>query len=256
MAILEIKDLHVSVEGKEILKGLNLTVRSGEKVAIMGPNGSGKSTLANAIMGNPKYKVTKGDIRLDGQSVLDLKVDERARLGMLMTFQYPYEVPGVTLESFLRTAYNSMKGIKPEVKERGKEFMSALKFRNTLRQKMKEISMDEAFMGRYLNMGFSGGEKKKCEILQLSILEPKIAVLDETDTGLDIDALKVVADGVNRFSGDAGVLIITHYQRILNYLKPTKINIILDGKIVKTGGPELSEELDKRGYDWIKKEVG
>ena len=253
MAILEIRNLHVSVEGKEILKGVDLTVNKGEVVAIMGPNGSGKSTLANAIMGNPKYEITSGDVLLDGQSILGMKVDERARLGILMTFQYPYEVPGVTLESFLRTAYNSMKGIKADVKERGKEFMSALKFRQTLKQKMKDISMDEEFMGRYLNTGFSGGEKKKCEILQLSILEPKIAVLDETDTGLDIDALKVVADGVNRFSGDSGILIITHYQRILNYIKPSKINILMDGKIVKTGGSELSEQLERQGYDWIKK---
>ncbi len=236
MSQLDIKDLHASIEGKEILKGVDFQVKQGEIHAVMGPNGSGKSTLASTIMGHPKYKVTKGDISFDGQTLLNLAPDARARKGVFLAFQYPYEVPGVSLSTFLRTAYNE--------------------FRKLLKEKLKLLDMDDSFATRYLNEGFSGGEKKRCEILQLAVLQPKIAVLDETDSGLDIDSVKIVAEGVNKLVGpEMGVMIITHYQRILRYIKPNHVHILLDGRMVKSGGPELADVLEARGYDWVKKEV-
>jgi Fe-S cluster assembly ATP-binding protein len=257
-----VQDLHVAVEGKEILKGLSLEVKKGEIHALMGPNGSGKSTFANTLMGHPRYEVTAGDILFKGESVLGLETDERSRRGLFMAFQYPVAIPGVTVANFLRTALNARlapsatdgtgavphrKGINPK------------EFRTLLRQHMKLLRMDESFATRYLNDGFSGGEKKRAEILQMAILKPEIAIMDETDSGLDIDALKVVAEGVNVLAGpEVGVLVITHYNRILNYIKPHHVHVMKDGRIVMSGGPELALELESKGYDWVgeSKEVG
>ncbi|WP_433188558.1 Fe-S cluster assembly ATPase SufC [Actinoallomurus sp. CA-150999] len=240
MATLEIRDLHVSVEDKEILRGVDLTVKAGETHAIMGPNGSGKSTLAYAIAGHPKYTVTGGEVLLDGESVLDMKVDERARAGLFLAMQYPVEVPGVSVSNFLRTAVTAVRGEAPKLREFSKE----------MRQAMAELQIDSAFAQRNLNEGFSGGEKKRHEILQLEMLKPKVAVLDETDSGLDIDALKVVSEGVNRFrAGDTGVLLITHYTRILRYVKPDFVHVFAAGRIVEQGGPELAELLETEGYE-------
>lgn len=246
---LEIRNLHVSVEGKPILKGVNLTVRQGEIHALMGPNGSGKSTLAYALMGHPQYEVTGGQIIFDGQDLLELEADERSRLGLFLAFQYPVAIPGVTLANFLRQAINAQrKAQNPDDKG-----MPIPEFRSMLKEKMDLLQMDHSFAGRYLNEGFSGGEKKRAEILQLATLHPKIAILDETDSGLDIDALRVVSEGVNRLSGpDLGVLVITHYQRILNYIKPHFVHIMLDGQIVETGGPEMALHLEEQGYDWLR----
>src|SRR2546426_1261777 len=252
---LDIKDLHASIEGKEILKGVDFQVKQGEIHAIMGPNGSGKSTLASTIMGHPKYKVTKGDISFDGQTLLNLAPDARARKAVFLAFQYPYEVPGVSLSTFLRTAYNSVRqgGKRGDL---GQEMVSVLEFRKLLKEKLKLLDMDDSFATRYLNEGFSGGEKKRCEILQLAVLQPKIAVLDETDSGLDIDSVKIVAEGVNRLVGpEMGVMIITHYQRILRYIKPDHVHILMEGRVVKSGGPDLALKLEEKGYDWVKKEV-
>ena len=254
MSELEIKDLHATIEGKEILKGVDFNVKQGQIHAVMGPNGSGKSTLASTIMGHPKFKVTKGDILFDSTSILTLAPDARARKGLFLAFQYPYEVPGVSLSTFLRQAYNAVKqgGKKGDL---GQEMLSVLDFRKLLKEKLKLLDMDESFATRYLNEGFSGGEKKRCEILQLAILQPKIAVLDETDSGLDIDSVKIVAEGVNKLVGpEMGVAIITHYQRILRYIKPDFVHILLDGRMVKSGGPELADALEEKGYDWVKKE--
>lgn len=247
--MLQIKNLHVETEtdnGKiEILKGLNLVLEPGQTHALMGPNGSGKSTLANVLMGDTKYKVTQGDILLDGKSLLELKPDERAKLGIFLSFQNPIAVPGVNVQKFLRQAYNS---VNPEEKK------SVLEFDDLLKEKCKDLGIDETFLERYLNEGFSGGEKKKLEILQLLVLNPRIAVLDETDSGLDIDSLKIVSKGINQFKSqsDKSVLIITHYKRILDYVKPDKVSIIIQGKITASGGVDLVEHLEEKGY----KEVG
>jgi Fe-S cluster assembly ATP-binding protein len=239
---LVIENLHVSVEGKEILKGVSLTVNQGEIHALMGPNGSGKSTLASTIMGHPKYTVTGGDIRFRGESILNLPPDERARRGLFLSMQYPVAIPGVTLVNFMRRAVSAVRGTDVPVRE----------FTNLLTSKMSLLKVDREFARRYVNEGFSGGEKKKAEILQLAMLQPKIAVLDETDSGLDIDALRTVAEGVSAVVGpDLGVLIITHYQRILNYIKPDHVHILAEGRVVREGGPELAIEIENRGYDWL-----
>lgn len=246
---LVVKDLHVSIEGKEILKGVNLEVKGGEVHAIMGPNGTGKSTLASSIMGHPKYEITSGTVTLDGENVLEMEVDERARAGLFLAMQYPSEVSGVTNADFLRSAINSRR-------EEGDE-ISLMKFIRQMDKKMEFLEMDESFSHRYLNEGFSGGEKKRNEILQLMMIEPKIAILDEIDSGLDIDALKVVAKGVNEMRGENfGCLMITHYQRLLNYIQPDFVHIMMNGRIVKSGGPELAAKLEAEGYDWVKEELG
>jgi Fe-S cluster assembly ATP-binding protein len=244
---LDIKDLHVSVEGKPILKGLSLTVNKGENHAIMGPNGSGKSTLANTLMGHPKYVVDKGDILIDGENIVKLSPDKRAKKGLFLAFQYPHEVSGVSVFNFLRASFNSITET-PDSKP-----LSIIAFRKYLREKMEILGIEESFVKRYLNEGFSGGEKKKSEILQMAVLKPKIAVLDETDSGLDIDALKIVSEAVNTMSGpDLGILLITHYQRILKYVKPEFVHVLIDGRIVKSGSMSLAEELENKGYDWIR----
>lgn len=246
---LKINDLHVSVEGKSIVKGFNLDMKGGEIHALMGPNGTGKSTVASALMGHPKYEVTSGQALLDGSNLLDMSVDERARAGMFLAMQYPSEVSGVTNADFLRTAINGRRGEGNEI--------PLMKFIKTLDKKMQMLEMDQAFAERYVNEGFSGGEKKRNEILQLMMLEPKFAILDEIDSGLDIDALKWVAKGVNSMrSENFGCLIITHYQRLLNYIKPDKVHIMMKGQIVKTGGPELALQLEEEGYDGMKAELG
>jgi Fe-S cluster assembly ATP-binding protein len=249
MSELVIKNLHVSITDKEILKGLNLTVKQGEVHAIMGPNGTGKSTLAYTLMGHPNYKVTEGEVIFKGQNVLELEPDERSRMGMFLAFQYPVAIPGVTVANFLRTALNARRrAVNPEDKG-----MPIPEFRKMLKEKMELLKMDNVFAGRYLNDGFSGGEKKRAEILQMAALKPEIAILDETDSGLDIDALRIVAEGVNALSGpELGVLVITHYQRLLNYIKPQFVHIMLDGRIVESGGPDLALHLEEHGYDWVR----
>lgn len=249
MSQLEIKNLHVNIEDKEILKGLSLTVKKGEIHAIMGPNGTGKSTLAYTLMGHPSYIVTEGEIIFKEQNVLELEPDERSRLGMFLAFQYPVAIPGVTVANFLRTAINSRRRAEnPDDKG-----MPIPEFRKLLKDKMSMLKMDQNFAGRYLNDGFSGGEKKRAEILQMATLKPEVAILDETDSGLDIDALRVVAEGVNALSGpELGVLIITHYQRLLNYIKPNYVHIMLDGRIVESGDAELALHLEEHGYDWVR----
>jgi Fe-S cluster assembly ATP-binding protein len=250
MADLEIRNLHVRAGEKEILKGLDLTVRGGQVHALMGPNGSGKSTLANAIMGHPNLEVTEGQILLDGAEVSEMDPDERARLGLFMAFQYPVAVPGVTVTKYLRTVMNAHR------EEQGEDPVSLKEFRRTVEEAMKLVEVPREFASRYLNEGFSGGEKKRMEILQLALQEPRIAVLDETDSGLDIDALRIVANGVNALNGpDMGVLIITHYQRILHMVQPDAVHVLYDGRIVKEGGPELVTLLEEKGYGWIRDEV-
>jgi len=244
-----IDGLQATVEGKQILQGVNLEINGGEVHAIMGPNGTGKSTLASAIMGHPKYEVTGGTITLDGENILEMEVDERARAGLFLAMQYPSEITGVTNADFLRSALNARRGEGNEI--------SLIKFIRQLEAKMKELEIDTAFAHRYLNEGFSGGEKKRNEILQMMMLEPKIAILDEIDSGLDIDALRIVADAVNSMrSEQRGFLIITHYQRLLNYIKPDFVHVMMQGRIVKSGGPELAERLENEGYDWVKEELG
>ena len=239
---LNINNLKVSVENKEIIKGLNLVINPGEVHVIMGPNGSGKSTLANVLAGHPKYKVTEGEINLDGKNIIGAKVEERAKMGLFLSMQYPPEIEGVTYTTFLRMAYNNLHAQK----------INPLEFQKTIQHKMKDLGMDEKFGQRYLNVGFSGGEKKKAEILQLSVLEPMYAILDETDSGLDVDALKVVAEGINRFrSKDRAILLVTHYNRILEYVVPDFVHIMVDGQIVKSGGRELAEEIERTGYEGI-----
>ncbi|MDP9727579.1 Fe-S cluster assembly ATPase SufC [Alicyclobacillus sp. TC] len=246
---LVIEGLHVTVEGKEIVKGLDLTVGGGEIHAIMGPNGTGKSTLASALMGHPKYEVTGGRVTLDGQDLLSMSVDERARAGLFLAMQYPAEVPGVSNANFIRQSLNARAGEGNEI--------PVLKFHRQLQEKMKKLNIDASFAERYLNEGFSGGEKKRNEILQMSMLEPRIAILDEIDSGLDIDALKIVAEGVNNLkSPQTGFLIITHYQRLLNYIVPDRVHVMMQGRIVKSGGRELAEYLEAHGYDELKAELG
>ncbi|WP_102264225.1 Fe-S cluster assembly ATPase SufC [Mesobacillus jeotgali] len=248
-SVLSIKDLQVEIEGKQILKGVDIEVKGGEIHAIMGPNGTGKSTLSSAIMGHPKYEVTNGTVTLDGEDVLEMEVDERARAGLFLAMQYPSEISGVTNADFLRSALNSRLGEGNEI--------SLMKFIRKMDKQMEFLEMDLDMAQRYLNEGFSGGEKKRNEILQLMMLEPKIAILDEIDSGLDIDALKVVSKGINEMRGeDFGCLIITHYQRLLDYITPDYVHVMMQGRIVKSGGPELAQRLEAEGYDWIKKELG
>jgi Fe-S cluster assembly ATP-binding protein len=244
---LEIEDLHAEVEGKEILKGIDLTVRQGEVHALMGPNGSGKSTLAQVLMGRTSYHVTQGSVRFRGEDITRWPADKRAQHGLFLAFQYPTEIPGVSVVNFLRSAFKAAKG----------EQISALAFRKRLKEKMNLLGVEDQMVARYVNQGFSGGEKKKNEILQLAVLEPDIAILDETDSGLDIDSLKAVATGVQQLIGpDLGVLLITHYQRILNYITPDRIHVMMDGRIVLSGGPELAHELEQKGYEGLRKELG
>jgi Fe-S cluster assembly ATP-binding protein len=255
---LVVKDLHVAVEGKEILKGLSLEVRKGEIHALMGPNGSGKSTFANTLMGHPRYEVTGGDILFKGESILEMETDARARAGLFMAFQYPVAIPGLTVANFLRSAINAR--IAPSGGEDGqvpkRKGIAPKEFRAMLKEKMATLRMDESFAGRYLNDGFSGGEKKRAEILQMAVLKPEIAIMDETDSGLDIDALRIVSEGVNALAGPGlGVLVITHYQRILNYIKPHHVHVMIDGRIELSGGPELAGDLENRGYEWVREEV-
>lgn len=247
--MLRIENLHATVADKPILKGLSLTINAGEIHAIMGPNGTGKSTLASAIMGHPKYEVTQGTIELDGEDVLAMEVDERARAGLFLAMQYPSEISGVTNADFMRSAMNARR-------EEGNE-VSLMKFIRELDSKMETLAMDQDMAQRYLNEGFSGGEKKRNEILQMMMIKPTFAVLDEIDSGLDIDALKVVSDGINQMKGENfGCLIITHYQRLLNYITPDHVHVMMQGRVVKSGGPELAHKLEAEGYDWIKAELG
>jgi len=252
---LVVKDLHVTVEGKEILKGIDLVVRSGEVHAIMGPNGSGKSTLALTVMGHPRYKVTRGEITYGGRNVIKMAVDERARAGLFLAFQYPAAIPGVSVANFLRTAINARRAAPGadgtgEVK---KNDMPIPQFRKLLAEKMKLIGVDDSFITRSVNDGFSGGEKKRLEILQMHMFQPRFAILDETDSGLDIDALKVVAEGIDAMrSPDVGMLLITHYERILRYVHPDFVHVLVDGRIVRTGGPELAAELESKGYEFVR----
>jgi Fe-S cluster assembly ATP-binding protein len=248
-AALEIRNLHVNIDSKPILTGVNLIVKEGEIHALMGPNGSGKSTLSNTIMGNPAYQVTAGQIIFNGVDLLELETDARARLGLFLAFQYPVAIPGVTVANFLRNALNAhRKAENPEDKG-----IPIPAFRKLMTEKMDMLHMDYSFGGRYLNDGFSGGEKKRAEILQMALLKPKIAIMDETDSGLDIDALRVVAEGVNRlYNPELGILVITHYQRILNYVKPQFVHIMMDGQIVESGGPDLALHLEEYGYDWLR----
>ncbi|MFS0559650.1 Fe-S cluster assembly ATPase SufC [Terribacillus sp. 179-K 1B1 HS] len=247
-SVLEIKDLHVSIEDKEILKGVNLTIKSGEFHAVMGPNGTGKSTLASAIMGHPKYEVTGGSITLDGEDVLEMEVDERARAGLFLAMQYPSEISGVTNADFLRSSINARR-------EEGDE-IPLMKFIKEMDEAMDFLEMDKNMAQRYLNEGFSGGEKKRNEILQLLMMKAEIGILDEIDSGLDIDALKVVAKGINKLRDENfGCLIITHYQRLLNYIEPDFVHVMMQGRVVKSGGSELSQRLEAEGYDWIKQEL-
>jgi len=249
MSELVIRDLRVAIEGKEILKGFNLTLPQGEVHTIMGPNGTGKSTLAYTLMGHPNYEVTGGEVWFKGQNILELEPDERARLGVFLAFQYPVALPGVTVANFLRTALNARRRAEnPEDKG-----IPIPEFRKMMKAKMDLLKVDQNFAGRYLNDGFSGGEKKRAEILQMAVLKPEIAILDETDSGLDIDALRIVSEGVNALrSGEMGVLLITHYQRILNYIRPDVVHIMLDGRIVESGGADLALHLEEHGYDWVR----
>ncbi|HET6660278.1 MAG TPA: Fe-S cluster assembly ATPase SufC [Rubrobacter sp.] len=245
--MLKIEDLQIEIDGQEIVKGLDLEVGKGEIHAIMGPNGSGKSTLANVLMGHPRYEVTGGSITFQGEDVFELEPDERAKLGMFLAFQYPSEVPGVSVANFLRTAVNSVR----------EEELNPMEMYRLLLEKMSIMQMDPKFAERYLNEGFSGGEKKRNEILQMLMLDPKLAIMDETDSGLDIDALQVVARGVNELRGpEFSAVIITHYQRILRYIEPDRVHVMLDGRLVTSGGKELADDLEEKGYDWVRQEFG
>jgi Fe-S cluster assembly ATP-binding protein len=252
MADLEIRDLTVQVEDRVILKGVHLALNRGEIHALMGPNGSGKSTLANVLMGNPFYQVVRGEVLYKGEDLLAMPPDERARKGLFIAFQYPVAIPGVTMSSFLRTAVSARRGYQ-------KELIPVAEFQKLLRQTLEELRIEPAIVSRYVNEGFSGGEKKRAEILQMALLQPEIAILDETDSGLDIDSVKVVAEGVTRMfdqaRGQLGILVITHYSRILQYIRPTQVHVMFDGRIVVSGGPELADELEQAGYEGIKAQV-
>ncbi len=246
--LIEIKNLHVEIEGKPILRGLNLTIQEGEIHALMGPNGSGKSTLSNVIMGHPAYEVTEGEIIFRGENITEAEPDERAKAGIFLAFQYPTSIPGVSLGNFLLASVKAV---------RGADNVKLLPFRKELMGKMDELGIDKTFAKRYVNDGFSGGEKKRCEILQMALLQPKLALLDETDSGLDIDALKIVAEGVNKqMNPEMGCLVITHYQRLLNHIKPHFVHVLVNGKIVQSGGPEVALELEEKGYDELLKAHG
>lgn len=248
--MIEIKNLHANVEDKQILKGIDLKINPGEVHAIMGPNGSGKSTLANIIAGRDDYEVTEGQVLFEGEDILELAVDERAVRGLFLAFQYPVEIPGVSNAYFLRAALNAVR------KQRGEEEIDALKFMNFVKDKAKQLGLDSNMLSRCVNEGFSGGEKKRNEVFQMAVLEPKFSVLDETDSGLDIDALKVVADGVNALRGpERSFLVVTHYQRLLNYIVPDFVHVLVNGRIVKSGGKELAHELEAKGYGWIEEEL-
>ncbi len=245
-ALLQVKNLHVTVQDKEILKGVDFSINEGEVHALMGPNGSGKSTLSNALMGHPRYKITQGSVIYKGEDITNLSADQRARKGMFLAFQYPTSIPGVSVTNFLRTILKAVRGKEIPVKE----------FRQELKQKMERLEMRESFAGRYVNEGFSGGEKKRLETLQMSLLEPTLAILDETDSGLDIDALRIVSEGINHLRAPhRGMLVITHYQRLLNYVKPDVVHVLVNGRIEKTGGKELALELESKGYDWIEEKA-
>ena len=241
VSLLEVSNLHVSVEGTQIIRGLDLVIKLGEIHAIMGRNGSGKSTLANVLMGHPAYEITKGEIKFLGKDLLEYSVDERAKAGMFLSFQYPMAIPGVQVGNFLRKSVSAISDVK----------LSAKEFRILLKEKMSDLEIDKSFLSRYVNDGFSGGEKKRMEILQLLLLNPKLAILDETDSGLDVDALKLVSEGINSVAKNAGCLVITHYQRLLDLVKPDIVHIMIDGKIIKTGGPELAIDVENKGYDWL-----
>jgi Fe-S cluster assembly ATP-binding protein len=249
MSELEIRNLHVSIENKEILKGVDLTISQGEVHAIMGPNGTGKSTLAYALMGHPSYQVTQGEVIYKGLNILELAPDERSRKGIFLAFQYPVAIPGVTVANFLRTALNARR----KAENPNDKGIPIPEFRKKMKEQMELLKVDQSFAGRYLNEGFSGGEKKRAEILQMAMLRPEIAILDETDSGLDIDALRIVSEGVNALRGpNLGVLVITHYQRILNYIKPEFVHVMLGGRVVESGGPDLALHLEEHGYEWVR----
>lgn len=249
--MLSIKNLHASIEGKDILKGINLEVKPGEVHAIMGPNGSGKSTLASVLAGREDYEVTAGEISFNGQDLLELEADERAKEGVFLAFQYPIEIPGVTTTNFMKTALNKIR------EHKGLEPLDAVSFLSRMKEKMKLVEIDQSLLSRSLNEGFSGGEKKRNEIFQMAMLEPTLSILDETDSGLDIDALRIVANGVNKLKNDDNAtIVVTHYQRLLDYIVPDFVHVLFDGKIVKTGGKELAHQLEEKGYDWIKEEAG
>jgi Fe-S cluster assembly ATP-binding protein len=255
----QIENLHASIEDREILKGVDLTVNRGEIHALMGPNGSGKSTLANIIAGHPAYEVTEGSIKYFGEDILEWTPDERARKGLFLAFQYPTVIPGVSMANFLRMAVTSVRNARADEAAEdggGTQRLTPREFRRLMKEKMALLKMDDAFATRYLNEGFSGGEKKRAEILQMALLEPRLAVLDETDSGLDIDALKVVSEGVNALAGpEMGILLITHYQRLLNFIKPDYVHIMMDGRIVQSGGPELAHELEAKGYEGLRAQL-
>lgn len=253
MSVLEIRNLHAGIEGREILRGVNLSVGQGEVHALMGPNGTGKSTLAYALMGHPNYQVTAGEVWFKGQNILELEPDQRSHLGLFLAFQYPVSIPGVSVANFLRTAINAHRKAA-NAQDKG---ISIPEYRKLLKERMDMLKMDHSFAGRYLNEGFSGGEKKRAEVLQMATLQPEIAVMDETDSGLDIDALRIVSEGVNTLRGPKlGVLVITHYQRILNYIKPDFVHIMMEGRIVETGGADLALHLEEHGYDWLREKNG